>query len=208
MQNTRNGYAETPENTRQYQKLMGIANDPLASGDDRKQLLDTDVTTFEMPYKWTQQIAKARMAVFKNTQRNPALGHAIQLLAPAIHAAGLSNKKSDDWYVFQGALHTMMQHHIEAYGKPMNDEEIKKAAGPLLMKTSQPWGPFGILPGSGKAFRADVPEKDAARIKERFTNDNGREPNDKEIKSIYAAMMAEQFNLLHAKKKSLVPESK
>lgn len=206
MQNTRNGYGENPENTRQYQKLMGIANDPLASDEARKELLDTDVNGLEMPFKWKQDIAKQRMAVFKNTQRNPALGQAMQILMPALNAAGITRTKSkDDYYIFQGALHNLMVDQMQQTGKQMSPEEIKKAGGALMREISQPWGPFGMLPGKTEAFRVDVPKEWEKSIKEKFIADNGREPKPFEIKSIYAAAQAKQFNELYGKKKNAEP---
>lgn len=202
MQNTRNGYSETPENTRQYQKLMGIANDPLRSPEATKELLDTDVTNLEMPYKWRQDIAKQRMAVFKNTQRNPALGHAMQLLAPMLDAAGVSKKSKDDWYIFQGALHLMMQDKLQD-GKPMNDEDIKKMGATLLRQTTRPGSVFGNLwPTKEEAFRTPVPEEDKRQIIEAYKRTRGVEPIDREIQSIYAAKQAREFNQYYGKKRA------
>lgn len=207
MQNTRNGYAETPENTRQYQRLMGIANDPTRGEEATKELLDTDVNNLEMPWKWKQDIAKQRMAVFKNTQKNPALGHAMGLLAPMLDAAGVSKKSSkDDYFVFQGALHSMMQDKMQD-GKPLNDDDIKKMGASLLRKTTQPWGPFGMLSGQNEAFRTPVPEDDRKQIIEAYKRSKGVVPIDREIQSIYAAKQAREFNLFYGKKKAQESET-
>ena len=202
MQNTRNGFAETPENTRQYQKLMGIANDPLRGEEATKELLDTDVNNLEMPYKWKQDIAKQRMAVFKNTQRNPALGHAMNLLMPMLDSAGISKKTKEDWYVFQGALHMMMQDKMQD-GKPLNDDDIKKMGATLLRQTTRPGSVFGGLwPTKEEAFRNPVPDTDRKQIIEAYKRNTGIEPKDREIQSIYAAKQAREFNQYYGKKRA------
>lgn len=203
MQNTRNGFAETPENTRQYQRLMGIANDPTRGDEATKELLDTDVNSLEMPYKWKQNIAKQRMAVFKNTQRNPALGHAMSLLAPMLDSAGISKRGSkDDFFVFQGALHLMMQDKMQD-GKPLKDEDIKQMGSSLLRQTSRPGSVFGNLwPTKEEAFRTTVPNEERKYIIEAYKRNTGVEPQDREIRSIYAAKQAREFNQYYTKKRN------
>lgn len=203
MANARNGFAETPENTRQYQRLMGIANDPTRGDEATKELLDTDVNSLEMPYKWKQNIAKQRMAVFKNTQRNPALGHAMSLLAPMLDSAGISKRGSkDDFFVFQGALHLMMQDKMQD-GKPLKDEDIKQMGASLLRQTSRPGSIFGNLwPTKEEAFRTTVPDDERKYIIEAYKRNTGVEPQDREIRSIYAAKQAREFNQYYTKKRN------
>ena len=161
MQNTRNGYAETPENTRQYQKLMGIANDPLRGEEATKELLDTDVNSLEMPWKWKQDIAKVRMAVFKNTQRNPALGHAMSLLMPMLDGAGITKKASkEDYYVFQGALHGLMTEKMQN-GKPVSDEEIKTIQPVLETLKKEGMDLIGPLPADTMFSQKNIAKADA-----------------------------------------------
>ena len=203
MQNTRNGYGENPENTRQYQKLMGIANDPLASDEARKELLDTDVNGLEMPFKWKQDIAKQRMAVFKNTQKNPALGHAMQLLMPMLDGAGITKKTSkEDYYVFQGALHSMMTERMQN-GKPISDEELKTMGAGLLRKVSTPGSIFGNLwPNTQEQVRVTVPDDERKEIMRAYKMTKGMNPDERTVRSLYAAKQAREFNQYYTKKRS------
>jgi hypothetical protein len=142
------------------------------------------------------------MAVFKNTQRNPALGHAMQLLMPMLDAAGISKKTKDDWYVFQGALHGMMQDKMQD-GKPVTDDDIKKMGATLLRQTTRPGSVFGNLwPTKEEAFRTPVPDDDRKQIIEAYKRNTGVEPKDREIQSIYAAKQAREFNQYYGKKRA------
>jgi hypothetical protein len=75
--------------------------------------------------------------LFANTQKNPALGHAMQVLGPMLSDAGINKKNAEDYYQFLGTLHTVMQQKIEDEGKLPKDEDIKTiGAGLLRQQTS------------------------------------------------------------------------
>ena len=189
-QNAKGDYAATPQNQADFRQWWGRINDPQASDDDRKKALDQEFATMPMPWSDRKMLMEGQKKLFANTQKNPALGHAMEVLGPMLSDAGINKKNAEDYYQFLGTLHTVMQQKIEDEGKLPKDEDIKTiGAGLLRQQTVKGW----LWDSKEPAYKSEVPEDERPKIIARYQSAKGFPPTDKEIQQIYAAAVYNQF---------------
>ncbi len=189
-QNAKGDYAATPQNQADFRQWWGRINDPQASDDDRKKALDQEFATMPMPWSDRKMLMEGQKKLFANAQKNPALGHAMEVLGPMLSDAGINKKNAEDYYQFLGTLHTVMQQKIEDEGKLPKDEDIKTiGAGLLRQQTVKGW----LWDSKEPAYKSEVPEDERPKIIARYQSAKGFPPTDKEIQQIYAAAVYNQF---------------
>ena len=192
--NAKGDYAPTEANQREYQTWLGRLVDPTASEDDRAKALNADYATMPMPANQRDQLIKLRAKMFSKTARNPAMGHAMQVLGPMLNDAGITRKLAEeDYYQFQGTLHNVLEQRMEETGKPLKDEEIKTIGAGLLRNVvyGRKW--FGLMSDEGPAYKAEVPEAVSKNIIDRYKAAKGFEPTEQQIQQLWAAMQYNEF---------------
>lgn len=193
-QNAKGDYAPTNQNQEAYHQWLGRLTDPQASEDDREKALNADYATMPMPASQRQQLIGLRSKMFSQTLKNPAVGHAMQVLSPMLNEAGVTKKTDEEgYYQFLGTLHMVMEQKMEDSKKPLKDEEIRTiGAGLLRQQTVKGW----IWDSSEPAFKSEVPEIERSKIIKAYSEAKGFDPTDQLIQQIYAA---HQYNQFYAK---------
>lgn len=191
-QNAKGDYAPTEANQQAYHEWLGRLIDPQASEEDRTKALNADYATMPLPANQRQQLINLRAKVFAQSQKNPAVNHAMQVLSPMLNEAGITKKTPDDYFQFLGTLHMVMEQKMADTGKPLKDDEIKTIGAGLLRKQAV-GGWWSRLMGTDPEFKAEVPEGERAKIVKAYSDEKGFEPTDLIIQQIYAAHQYNQF---------------
>ena len=193
--NAKEDYAPNAANQAEYRAWVGRLTDGMASEEDRKAAMDADFISMKLPMAQRQQLIGMQKKAFKSAAHNPKLEHAMSVLQTQLFNADVTRKSDEEGYFqFRGALHEILQQKLEE-GKYPDDKEIKEIGAGLLRQTviSKGW----LWDTKGEAFRVEVPEDSAEKIKSMFLDSKGREPTDAELQQIYAV---HQFNQFYTKK--------
>lgn len=198
-QNAKGDYEATPENQIQYRSWLGKLTDPMASPEEKRAAMDQDFATMPMPASQRQQLNMLKVKLWKDQNKNPALNHAMSISDDILRNAGYTRTKNkDDYDQIRGSMFLILNDRVNSGDPVKKDEEIRQITSRLVREKSQPWGPFGVIPGTVSAFKMDVPEAEKKKIIQKYMEDTGEEPKPKDIQSIYNARM---YNQLYGKAK-------
>jgi hypothetical protein len=196
------GFNLTPQTLAQFERLHGIAVDPDSTVEQRKELLETDVTNLPMPIKERLQLQTERKKIYDGAFGNPPVTHALQVLQPMLSAYGLSKSSDPDRYErFVGALHDAMQGQAEGELRMPKDEEIKQI-GTMLLRNAPGSGWFGTSVGAKATFEQPGDTKAATMARESLSKQLGRDPTDQEVANLLLRL---QFQITGAKPKAKPP---
>ena len=198
-QNAKGDYEATQANQIEYRTWLGRLTDPMASADEKRAAMNADFATMAMPAGQRQQLNMLKAKLWKDQNKNPALNHAMSISDDILRNAGITRTKNkDDYDQIRGSMFLILNDRANSGDPVKKDEEMRQIASRLVREKSQPWGPFGVLPGSVSAFKMDVPEAEKKKIIQKYMEDTGEEPKPKDIQSIYNARM---YNELYGKAK-------
>lgn len=194
------GYAPTEEGKSQFELLQAIGTNPgAATPDQRQKLIDTDPANLPIPLKDRQTIQKLRAKMMDEAVANPAMGHAMQQMAPILESYGITQKADPDRYMkFYGALHEALVGYGEGASRAVkSDDEIKAIGSQLLQTRAKGWF------SDTKDFEApEMPPKQKQQLLDSFTQSYGRAPTEQEQNDINNAVLRLRYKLLHG---GLVP---
>lgn len=189
--NARGDYSATPENQTAFKTWVGKMVDPERTRDDTELVLQQDFATMSLPWQQRQQLMNMQRQVFKGTQSNPQMTHALQVLRPMLLNAGIEPKHKEDYATFQGALHMLMSQRMEESGKRLTDEDIKNIGAGLVRQ--QTYSKGYLWDSKAPVYQIPVPDADREKIIAAYKADRGRDPDETEIKAVYARKMFNQF---------------
>jgi hypothetical protein len=195
--NAKHDYAATAENQAEFRTWMGRMTDNMASAEDKSAAMDADFISMKLPAEQRQQLITARAKMFKKQANNPKLDHAMNVLQSRLFNAGITRKQDEEaYYQFRGTMHEVLQQQLED-GKLPDDRGIDEIGARLLRETvtSKGW----LWDSTGPQFKVEVPDDDAAKIKQIYTDRYNREPTTEELQRVYAI---NQYNSLYGKKKA------
>lgn len=160
------------------------------------EFLDLDLTKEDLPIKTRQELVKQQLALTKNSETDPRITHALQVLKPMINGANLDPTDKDRYNHFVGTLYDAMNLFQAENKRAPKGDEIQTMGARLMQEQSSHW-----WQSSQKYFERPVPDAVAKRIKlEPYWADHGvTEPNDEQIRRFYAA---EQYQKDYGKKSS------
>lgn len=193
--NAKQDYAATEENQRDYRGWVGKMSSPYRTPDETNDILNHDFMSDNLPYPQRRELIQMQRKVFGGTLNSPQMTHALQVLKPMMVTSGIEPKNKEDYAVFMGSLHLMMQQKMQDKpGVKLTDDEIKDMGAGLIRNQSTKW--LGIIPTQTPAYQMEVPEADRKQIVEAFGKARNREPTEVEIRSAYNAR---QYNLTQKK---------
>lgn len=175
---------------KRWTELKGLAQtNPL-------EFINTDVTKEDLPIKTRQELVKQQLALTKNSESDPRITHAIQMLKPMMNGANLNPADKDQYNHFVGSLYDAINLFQAENKRGPKGDEIQTMGARLLQEQSTHW-----WQSSQKWFERPVPDAVANRIKnESYWADRGiTEPNEEQIRRYYAA---EQYQKNFGKKSS------
>lgn len=195
--NAKDEYVATRENQAEFNRWYGKMKNPMASDADRKEAMDQNFSELQMPASQRRTLIDAQKALFKNAPRNPAIGHALQVLQPMLNESGITPKDDKETYEqFLGTLHLVMEQKLEETGALPKDEEIRTIGAGMLRDQVIGKGFFGG-DKSEKQFKVTPSEDAKQAIIDRYTELKGFAPSEGMIQQIWAA---ESYNWLYGKK--------
>lgn len=145
----------------------------------------------------------------KQSQADPRVARAINILQPDMNAAGIAKKggfdsdQTKDYYQFIGSLQDQLDSYHKAHPNATpNIEEVRKMGAQLMQSqiTSKHW--YGDT--KEPVYNMTVPDDEVERIKgDSYWDQHGITPNDAMIKRIYTA---QQFKKLYGGSAKQKPE--
>ncbi len=187
------GLELTPETTKQFLELHAAAINPWATPQQRQKLIDTDVTSLNMPTKDMNTLFKDQQSVYKQEEASPQMGRALRVLAPTLNAIGLDKKDPDNYFSFLSQLHDAIQEHNRDSTKPINDDDIK-SIGTQLLRDQPQSGFWSYFEKADKWYQLPVPAEyvDKAKADPRWAK-AGVDPTDEMIRMMFVQQQFKQF---------------
>lgn len=182
--------AWTNETLANYQKLKGMAVD------NPVEFLAKDVISEAMPTSGKKELINQQQRLRQQSETDPRVGRALQVLTPDLQAAGLTKKDNlEGYYQFVGS----MQDSLDAFNRDSKKvptvEEIRTMGARLMQEQVQSGKWFGFMDGKTPLYQMPVPEDKAAEIKaDPYWAKNGITPNDNMIRRIH---VAQEYNRLY-----------
>lgn len=174
--------AWTNETLGNYQKLKGMAvDDPVA-------FLAKDVISEQMPAAGKRELINQQLRLRQQSETDPRVGRALQVLTPDLQAAGLNKKdNAEGYYQFVGAMQDALDDFNRGNpGKTPKVEEIRTMGARLMQEqvTSKGW----LWDSKSPTYALPVPEEKAAEIKaDPYWAKAGITPNESMIRRIHVA---------------------
>lgn len=180
--------AWTNETLSNYQKLKGMAEtDPV-------EFLAKDIISENMPASGKRTLINEQIRRRSQSEADPRVGRAMQILSPDIQAAGISKKSDiDQYYRFTGGLADALDAYQKDNKKVPSAEEVKKIGAQLLQQqvTDKGW----LWDSKSATFDLPIPDDKAKEIKaDPYWSKNGITPTDSMVRRIHAA---QEYNRLY-----------
>lgn len=177
---SRGGYDFTIKSQAQFERLYGISVDPNSTVAERKELIDVDAPSLQMPLEARIKIRQAQQKVVNGAAADPQMGHALAVMQPMLNAYGMTKAQDPDRYnSFVGAFHDAMQGFGEGRLKAVkSDDDIKQIGSRLLrdMPKAHFWN------STQKYFEAPPADNKSTQLAtEALTKQLGRPPTDEEV---------------------------
>lgn len=193
--NAQNEYADTPQSRQAYQQWIGRMK-TVSSAEDMKEILSAEFLSLHMPAPQKLGLFKEQAKLFKSTQADPNVTHALGIVERTLGDA-MPKKKTSDYWNLAGAMDEILQERIQSTGKKPDEEEIKTIGARLVRE--QVTSPGWLWDSRGPAYQTDVPEAEKTKIVSSYTQLKGVPPSDQQIHNIY---IANQYNQLYTKPKA------
>lgn len=173
--------AWTNETLGNYQKLKGMAEtDPV-------EFLSRDIISENMPASGKRTLINEQIRRRGQSEADPRVGRAMQILSPEIQAAGISKKADiDQYYRFTGALADALDDYQREHKKVPPPPEVKKIGAQLMQQqiTDKGW----LWDSKSATFDLPIPDDKAKEIKaDPYWAKNNITPTDSMIRRIHAA---------------------
>lgn len=182
--------AWTNETLANYQKLKGMAvDDPVA-------FLARDVISEQMPTSGKKELINQQQRLRQQSETDPRVGRALQVLTPDLQAAGLTKKdNSEGYFQFVGAMQDALDAFNRDSKKVPSVEEIRTMGARLMQEQVQSGKWFGFMDGKTPLYQMPVPEDKATEIKaDPYWAKAGITPNESMIRRIH---VAQEYNRLY-----------
>jgi hypothetical protein len=197
--NAKNEFADTPQTREEYNRWVGKIK-TVGSPEEMKRVQEADFAGMHLPTSQRLELLKEQQKLFKATQADPNVTHAMGVLQRSFGDT-FPNKKSnpDDYNSLAGAMDQIIRDRIQSTGKKPDEEEIETIGARLMRERviGKSW--FGFVDQRGEAYRTEVPEGEKAKIVNQYTKEKGVAPPEQLIHSIY---IASQYNQLFGKSKA------
>jgi hypothetical protein len=173
--------AWTNETLANYQKLKGMAEaDPV-------EFLAKDIISENMPASGKRTLINEQIRRRSQSESDPRVGRALQILSPDIQAAGISKKSDiDQYYRFTGGLADALDAYQKDHKKVPTADEVRKIGAQLMQQQviDKGW----LWDSKSATFDLPIPEERAKEIKaDPYWAKNNITPNDAMIRRIHAA---------------------
>lgn len=193
-----NRVAETPETLRTFQTIKGQAiDDPVA-------FLARDVTTEKLPNSSMMALINLQFSMRKQSEADPRVGRAMQMLQPDLQAAGISKTADKDgYYQFVGAMQDALDAFQADTKKVPKLEEIRQIGARLMQEqvTSKGY----LWDSKSPLYSAPIPDDEAERLKaDPYWAKAGITPNPAMLQRIYTA---QKYNELYRGSAKKPPEA-
>lgn len=195
----------TPENLQVYHTYRGQA---MAGSDDERAAFMSQnfATDSKLTNGQKNSLMGMQDSMRKQSQSDPRVGRALNILKPDIQAAGIDVRDKEDYYRFTGALADELEQFQQSHpGKMPSTDEVKTMGRQLMQTTGKSMG--YIWNSQTPLYRTDVPDDDVQRIKaDPAWARRSITPNDDLVRRIY---VQEQFQKLYGgtAKKAIEPVS-
>lgn len=176
--------AWTDQSLRSYQQLKGMAHDAPV------EFLAHDVIADKMPSSAKRELINLQQRLKSQSDADPRVGRALQILGPDLQAAGIDKKSDLDGYrQFTGALADQLDQFQHDHKKVPSMEEVRTMGAQLMQ--AQATGRSGWIPftkETAPAYQMPVPDEERTRLRnDPYWNHNNIQPNDAMIDRIYRA---------------------
>lgn len=193
--NAQQDYTATEENQRDYRAWIGKMTNPTKTVDETNDILNHDFMTDTMPAGQRKELMMMQRKVFSGTLNSPQMTHALQVLKPMMVTSGIDPKNKEDYAVFVGSLHMLMDQQMkDKGGMKLDDKQIQDIGAGLIRSQSTKF--MGIFPTKTPTYQMDVPSAEREKIVDAFSKIRNREPTEVEIRAAYNAR---QYNMLQKK---------
>lgn len=173
--------AWTAEGFRNFDKLKGMAID------NPVEFLAKDFSEEKLPDSAKLQLSNLQWRMRKQSESDPRVGRAMNILSQDIQAAGISKKADiDQYYRFTGGLADALDTYQKDHKKVPSTEEVKKIGAQLMQQqiTDKGW----LWDSKSATFDLPIPEDKAKEIKaDPYWDKNGITPTDTMVRRIHAA---------------------
>lgn len=175
--------AWTNDTLTNYQKLKGMAVDSPV------EFLAHDVITENMPASGKKELIGLQQRLRAQSQTDPRVGRAMQILGPDLQAAGISKTGSGDkdaYFQFVGSLQDALDDYQKNSAKVPGVDEIRTIGARLMQEqvTSKGY----LWDSKSPLYSLPLPDEDAERLKaDPYWAKAGITPNDSQLKRIYVA---------------------
>ena len=176
------------DNLRTYQQIKGQAID------DPVSFLARDVIAEKLPNSAKRELINLQMRMHSQSEADPRVTRAMQVLAPDLQAAGITKvANKDGYYQFVGAMQDALDAYQQDTKKVPPLDEVRKIGARLMQEQATPWAlnPWSTTP----LYQLPIPDEDKERLKsDPYWQKAGITPNDDMLARIYRA---QKYNELY-----------
>lgn len=181
--NAKGDTAWTDEKLKEYQRLRGLAaNDPV-------EFLNMDPVQMDLPMSARKELIGLQGKIQKDSEGDPRLKRAIQILQPTLNAAGIDRRRDKDSYdQFSGSLMDQLRMYREENKKEAPPEEVQKM-GARLLQLQAGSGYFGTNVGRTPLYQVPAPNSLVEKVQEEATKKGVPPPTADQIQREYTRQM-------------------